>query len=133
MVDEEIHDRQLVHGKATRKANLIQCVHNLMNIGLARRIYATEHNDQFPEDWNSLKKYLGASPVIMVCPADPSVLNPSMDWKEIDFKNTSYEFISPGGGGGVDPTTVVFHCPIHGNVSTSDGRVVQKHSETERL
>ena len=130
--DRRISDLNLL-SRQTSKAKVIQCVRNLMQIGLARRIYATENNDQFPEDWKSLKKYLGGSPVLMVCPSDKSHLNPSSNWEDFDFKNTSYEYISPGGGIEVDLSTVVFYCTVHRNIALADGSVQQKHSGTERL
>ncbi len=116
--------------KARSKAKSVQCINNMKQIGMAGRIYAADHADRYPEDWKSLKEHVW-SPVVFVCPSDRSAAKTNNDWKQFDFKNTTYDFISPGATVTI-PNTVVFHCPIHGNVSLADGSV-QTGSVTERL
>jgi prepilin-type N-terminal cleavage/methylation domain-containing protein len=96
------------------KAHRIRCVNNLKNVGLAFRIYSTDHNDRFPwelpdpKDTNAPahilyspdpSAYLLAvtnelsTPKIVICPADkgrPEATN----WTQFTRQNLSY-FISP--------------------------------------
>ena len=89
------------------KAQRIHCVNNLKNIGLAFRIYATDHGNRFPmeapasEKGNreflaqagSFKYFLGlsnelATPKLLICRADK---RPSVDsWIGLGPSNISY-------------------------------------------
>jgi len=44
--------------KAKEKAQSISCVNNLKQMGLAARLYATDHNDAYPPDILSMKNEL---------------------------------------------------------------------------
>ncbi len=57
--------------QAKSKAQTVNCVNNLKQVGLAARIYATENGDKLPnaETWNDdLLKYVG-QPSVYQCPA----------------------------------------------------------------
>ncbi len=59
--------------KAKGKAQTIQSVNQLKQIGLAARIYATDNNDKYPpaENWcDALQQYLGDSTKILKSPTD---------------------------------------------------------------
>jgi prepilin-type N-terminal cleavage/methylation domain-containing protein len=100
--------------KAKAKAMLITCNGHLKNVGLAHRIFATDHEDLFPWErsrahatnrinfpdltalspadqvlriYQSLSNEL-STPKIIVCPAD--VRNEANDWLKLTTNNTSY-------------------------------------------
>ena len=88
--------------KATRN----RCVNNLKNVGLAFRIYATDHNDRFP--WETSGAFLSdpalyilmltnelSSPTIVKCPEDVrTTISAGTNWTQFSRTNLSY-FISP--------------------------------------
>jgi biopolymer transport protein ExbD len=97
------------------------CVRNLQQLGLAVRIYATEHQGAFPSDAGAISNGLSATR-FLVCPAD-NEKNPAPSWKDFDpAVHMTYEF--PGASGREDePQAVIFRCPIHNNVALGDGSV----------
>lgn len=86
------------------KAPRIKCVNNLKNVGLAFRIYATDHHDRFPWELSDQKYssdptiYLRAvtnelsSPVILRCAEDTRTA--VTNWNQFSRAHLSY-FISP--------------------------------------
>jgi hypothetical protein len=99
----------------------IACVNNLRQLGLAVRIYATDHQGVFPPDVGAISNELG-TPQYLVCPADTE-RSPAASWKDFDpSAHMTYEF--PGKSGREDePQAVMFRCPIHDNVALGDGSV----------
>ena len=114
--------------KAKSKAQEISCVNNLKQMCLAARIYATDHNDDFPPDILSMKNEL-VSPRILICPGDPNqALRASVTWESLDPSQSSYEYVTHGlkdSTPGVEKK-VLFRCRIHGNEGMGDGSVVKK-------
>ena len=110
--------------QAKYKAQQIQCVNNLKLIGLGARIWSNDHDGKFPPDFSSMSNEL-ASPNILVCPSDSSkTIAPS--WAQFGPQNVSYEYLEPEyDEKSAQPQTVVFECPIHGNVALADGSVHQ--------
>jgi hypothetical protein len=120
----------LAHAKA--KAQQITCVNNMKQIGLAARIWATDHDDKFPPDFASMSNEL-TTPKILICPGDSSKTT-AMNWQGFGPENVSYEYLEPGfDEKGAAPQTVVFQCPIHGNVALADGSVQQGGQPTRRF
>jgi hypothetical protein len=110
--------------KAKEKAQRIQCVNNMKQISLAARIWATNHGDKFPPDFNAMSNEL-ATPKLLICPSDPSK-SVTMDWPQFGPDNVSYEFLEPDFDElNSAPGTVIFQCPIHGNLALADGSVQQ--------
>ncbi len=107
---------------ARDRAEKIRCVNNLKQMGIAVRVYATDHQDEFPPDFISMATQL-VTPKVLVCPSDAARL-PAESWDTFASANVSYEFLSPGPGGFLhEPTRVLFRCPIHGNIGLCDGSV----------
>ena len=117
--------------KAKEKAQRINCVSNLKQIGLAARMWSNDHNGKFPPDFVSMSNEL-VTPKILVCPGD-SAKSRMLDWSEFRADNVSYEYLQPGIDERSAPQTVVFQCPIHGNVGLIDGSVQQRGQRTGRL
>ena len=104
----------------------------MKQIGLAARIWATDHDDKFPPDFSSMSNEL-ASPNILVCPGDSSKTR-AMSWAQFGPENVSYEYLAPGyDEKSEQPQTVAFECPIHGNVGLGDGSVQQGGQRMKRI
>jgi hypothetical protein len=120
--------------KAKGKAQSISCVNNLKQMGLAARIYATDHNDAYPPDILSMKNEL-VTPKVLICPNDPNhAAAASLTWDNFDASQSSYEYVTRGlteATPGFE-NKVLFRCRIHGHVCMGDGSVVQKNSGTGR-
>jgi hypothetical protein len=118
--------------KAKDKAQRINCVNNMKQIGLAARMWSNDHNGKFPPDFSSISNEL-VTPKVLVCPGDRSKTR-AMDWSMFGPDNVSYEYVQPGYDEKVGrPQTVVFQCPIHGNVGLADGSVQQGNQRTRNL
>lgn len=117
--------------KAKARAQQINCVTNLKQIGLAARMWSNDHNGKFPPDFSSMSNEL-ATPKILVCPGDSSKTR-AMDWSEFGPEKVTYEYLQPGIDERSAPQTVVFQCPIHGNVGLIDGSVQQRGQRTNRF
>jgi hypothetical protein len=101
----------------------IACVSNLKQLGLAARVYATDHGDVFPSAVGVMSNEVSVTKVL-VCPSDPGH-SPAPSWGEFDpAAHMSYEY--SGASAREDyPQTVLFRCPIHGHVALADGSVQQ--------
>jgi hypothetical protein len=109
--------------KAKVRAQTISCVNNMKQIGLAGRIWANGHSDAFPPNFISMSNELVA-PKILVCPGDKTKTVAS-SWQGFDQNlNVTYEFVTPNAKEN-EPQTVVFRCPVHGNIGLADGSVQQ--------
>jgi hypothetical protein len=110
--------------RAKPKAQEISCVNNLKQIGLALRIYATDHEDVFPPDLQSIQEEL-ALPAVLVCPSQPGADRlRGLSWSEFDFDQCIYEYLEPGLKAGEKAfDTPVVRCKIHGSVVRADGSV----------
>ncbi len=114
----EVKDAEAV----SERAQSIQCVNNLKQLGLAVRVWATDNEDQFPPDVLSMTNEI-VTPKVLVCPAD-DLRHPAADWASYTAANCSYEFLSPGPGRHeIEPTRVLWRCSFHGNVGLCDGSV----------
>jgi hypothetical protein len=118
--------------KAKGKAQSISCVNNLKQMGLAARIYATDHNGAFPPSFLAMKNEL-STPKVLTCPSDPShAVSATLTWENFDASQSSYEFVMRGlteSTPGVEKK-VLFRCKTHGHECLGDGHVEQKNSGT---
>jgi len=93
--------------KAKEKAQRINCVSNLKQIGLAARTWSNNHGGKFPPDFASMSNEL-ATPIILVCPGDSSKTR-VMNWSEFGPGNVTYEYLEPGIDEKNAAQTVVFN------------------------
>lgn len=109
--------------KAKYKAQGINCLNNMKQIGLAARIYANDHQDRFPATLADLKEELGDSRVL-ICPGShgPSPEAAVQENAGEEGGTSSYEY-KPGGEGKPAPDQVILICPVHGHHLRGDGSV----------
>jgi hypothetical protein len=110
--------------QAKKRAQTIQCVTNLKQIGLAARIWSNDHNDLYPPDFLTMSNELN-TPKILVCPGDTTKTKVQV-WSQFSpSQNLSYEFLTPNAKEADIVTQTAFHCPIHNNIALGDGSVQQ--------
>ena len=117
--------------KAKAKAQQINCVNNMKQIGLAARMWANDHGDKFPPDFGAMSNEL-ANPKLLVCPSDRSKVA-ALNWSTFGPNNVSYKYLEPGIDEKNAARTVVFQCPIHGTVGFGDGSVQQGGRPARRI
>lgn len=112
---------------AKAKATEIKCLNNLKMVGLSARIYATDHDGQFPPDFLSMKEALG-SPTVLRCPGDQRMrVNVGGGWEQVTADTISYQMLQPGAKEDAVLGEPVFRCPIHGHTVLGDGSVQRGH------
>ncbi|HWF20170.1 MAG TPA: hypothetical protein VG754_12945 [Verrucomicrobiae bacterium] len=134
---------------AKAKAERINCVSNLKQIGLAFKVWGGDHGDLYPFnvstnkggtlevcdrgadgfdrnsclDFQVLSNELAITK-ILVCPGDHSKAA-ALDFSQLQPMNVSYLVHSRTNVSETYPNTVLAICPIHRNVLFSDGSVGQ--------
>ena len=106
--------------KAKEKAESIQCVNNLKQMGLSVRTWAIDNSDVSPPDMLSMSNEL-STPKILVCPADHGRQRAD-SFASYTPANCSYEYLAPSAPD-TEPSRVLFRCPFHGHVCLGDGSV----------
>jgi hypothetical protein len=134
---------------AKTKAQSINCVNNLKQVGLAFRIWSTDNEDHFPFhvrsskggslescdqgpdgfDRNAYRHFQVlsnelATPKILVCVADSS-RQPAPNFAALQAGNVSYQLRSGPDVDETHPGAVLARCPIHGHEVLCDGSVRQ--------
>jgi len=133
--------------RAKYRAQQINCVNNMKQIGIGLRVWALDNNDQFPFNVSTnaggtlelssagpdgfdpngplhlmtLSNELGST-AIMVCPADTSK-HPAVDFQHLRTANVSYYILSGTNITDTMPQYIVAICPIHHNALLVDGSV----------
>jgi hypothetical protein len=110
-------------GAARGRAQSIQCVSNMKQIGLGARMWANDHQEVLPPDFVTMQNQLN-TPKILVCPSDEGRTR-ATSWAEFGPANVSYEFLASGVSERESPYTVMTRCPIHDHVGFLDGSVHQ--------
>jgi hypothetical protein len=108
--------------QARGRAGRIGCVNNLKQICLAARIWADNHNGQFPADFASMSNEMSGFKLLQ-CPGDNS--RQITGWADVAAGDVSYQMFTAGLTENDNPATVVFECPLHHNVALLDGSVQQ--------
>lgn len=101
---------------ATEMSSSAQCLHNLQALGNALRMYAGEHNDQFPPDWQTCQPYI-SSPSLLECPKSPYA-NAGTNWSGFNYLHASYTLLAAKP---TEPTKQLIVCNFHGNYALADG------------
>ncbi len=100
---------------AAERASRIKCINNIKQVGLAARIWANDHGDRLPVDYDTMKAELVTDKVTF-CPKDGI---------------TRYEILSPGISE-MQPQIVYVRCSLHNNVGMVDGSA-QMLSDSRQL
>jgi hypothetical protein len=106
--------------EARERALRSNCINNLKQLGLAARLWALDNGDQTPPGLLSMIREMG-TPKILVCPAETG-RQAAADWASFTAANCSYEYLAPSAPD-TEPDRVLFRCPVHGNITLSDGSV----------
>lgn len=109
--------------EAKGKAERINCVNNLKQVGLAARMWANDHGEVFPTGFLSMSNEL-STPKILTCSGDKTRQR-AQSWAQFDGSSVSYEWLVPPGLREGDPQIAITRCPLHNNVGLSDGSVQQ--------
>jgi len=108
--------------KARFRAERIQCVSNMKQIGLAVRIWTGDNNNRLPPNFIVMTNELSTWKVLK-CPGDENRAVTS--WADVAAGSFSYQYEGDGLTDDDDPRTVIAECPIHHNVALLDGSVQQ--------
>jgi hypothetical protein len=133
--------------RAKSKAQSINCMNNMKQIGLSFRTWAIDNDGYYPFNLSTNKGgtlELSArgidgfdssaarifqvmsnelsTPKILVCPADPK-RHPALDFQSLQPANVSYQVCSGTNVNETNPQEVLAVCPFHNNVLFSDGSV----------
>ena len=122
--------------KAKQKAQAINCVNNLKQLGLAVRIYSTDNNDKLPgTNWCDTIINEAGTPKVYVCPGAPSLTSGyAFNSKLLGMEDGKLDssvvmiFESDAGWNAVGGQELMITKPRHGttfNVCFADGSVQQ--------
>lgn len=143
-------------GKAKSRAQAINCVNNMKQIGLAFKVWALDHEDQYPFNVSTAKggtfelcnrdsegyeqnpaPHLAvmsnelSSVRILVCPQDSSK-QAAASWENLQAANVSYRVRTGTNVSDINPQEILAMCPVHGHVLLSDGSVQQNYLKSKR-
>jgi hypothetical protein len=105
---------------ARERAEAINCINNMKQLGLAARCWALDNADISPPHVLEMTNEM-ATPKILVCPGDHGRTS-AKDWTSYTAANCSYEYLAASAPD-TEPERVMFRCPIHGHIGLCDGSV----------
>jgi hypothetical protein len=108
--------------EAKERAAMIGCRSCLKTLGLASRIFATDHNGRYPESWLEITNQIGSGRVFF-CSLDLSGDVAGQSITDAISKAT-YAYRGAGAVEG-DAGRVVTFCPHHGHILMTDGEVLE--------
>jgi hypothetical protein len=136
--------------KAKQRAQEINCVNNLKQVGLAFKVWELDHGDQYPFnvstntggtaelsargsdgfERNALLNFMVLSnelstPKILICPADSGKVA-AWNFVSLQAANLSYRLRSGTNVSDAHPMEVLAVCPIHGTELMCDGSVQRR-------
>jgi hypothetical protein len=103
---------------ARARAERIQCVNNLKQIGLAVRMWALDNHDVYPTNFLCMSNEL-STPKILACPTDTNRVV-ATSFSSYTDDNCSYQLFF---GSDQEPDQILTRCPFHGNIGLCDGSV----------
>ena len=139
--------------KAKDRAQSINCVNNMKQIGLAYKVWASDHEDEPPwmtpgTNGGTMELAIGGAdridpnPIhfevlsnelfatrILICPNDTNK-TAAVSFRNLKAANVSYVLHTGTNVTDAHPQTVLCTCPIHGHQLLCDGSVVQNRSTT---
>jgi len=140
-----------------RKAQHINCVNNLKQIGFAFKIWEINHGDQYPFNVSTnaggtmelcavgkdgfdsnaflhFKTLIGDDglrvPLLLFCPQDRSK-KAATNWDSLGPENVTYRLHSGTNVNDLHPREILAVCPVDGNVLFCDGTVFEKGVKPE--
>jgi hypothetical protein len=111
--------RELQHQK--RRAESMSCRSNLISIGLAARMWASEHEEAFPGGLLVMSKELN-SPKVLFCAGNKPFPPGRNGWAAFDDQQSSYIIVSTNMVEG-DTNKIFLRCKFHGHLLYGDGSV----------
>jgi hypothetical protein len=103
-----------------RSHESIQCINNMVALGLAARMWANGNGDHLPASFSVMSNEM-ATPRILRCPSDQT--RPLLTrWSEFTPELSTYEIVSPGMPES-DTHTAYLRCQIHGHLAYADATV----------
>ena len=112
--------------RAKHRAQAIQCMSNLKQIGLGFKLWALDNDFTFPFNVSTAKGgTLELVARLLVCVADSSK-TPASNWANLKAANVSYRVHIGKDVNQSNPQEVLVVCPIHGTVLHCDGMVELK-------
>lgn len=117
--------------RARERAEEISCVNNMKQLGLAVRIWASDHADQYPPNVICMSNEMNTTRILL-CPSDRTrQLAP--DFNRFTLENCSYDWFLDPPGSDTEPFRTLTRCPVHGHVGLYDGsvqmRIAKEHPE----
>ena len=103
---------------AHERADSINCMNQLKQIGLAARLWQIENGGSFPSGFSVLTNELEA-PAVLFCPSNYRREPAATNWNGFAWSSIDYEWITPTNP--ADPSAVFCRCKIHRNTGRIDG------------